>query len=351
MKELIAKRIKSARMLARMSLRELSEAMQHIVSHNAIQKYENAEMMPDSKVLLALSNALGVKSDYFFMPYNVEVRKIEFRKNSKLSGKDINALKEEVRDSISRYLELENYLEISSNFQNPIANTIIQNGDDVEVAVHKLLTHWQIGFNALPNVIDLLEDKEIKIVEIDAPEGFDGFSGWANDDIPVIVISKNYSVERKRFTALHELGHLLLSFSQELSQKDVERYCHRFAGAMLIPRDTFFRELGSFRQSISINELIAVKEVYGISIQAIMARAKALEVIKETTYRNFCIKVNQNPDLKMENGFGQYQGNENSYRFKQLLYRAVSMESISMSKAANLANQKLAVFRDEYIEI
>ena len=86
MKELIAKRIKSARMLARMSLRELSDALNNIVSHNAIQKYENAEMMPDSKVLLALSNVLGVKSDYFFMPYNVEVSNIEFRKNSKLTN-------------------------------------------------------------------------------------------------------------------------------------------------------------------------------------------------------------------------------------------------------------------------
>ena len=351
MKELIAKRIKSARMLARMSLRELSDALNNIVSHNAIQKYENAEMMPDSKVLLALSNVLGVKSDYFFMPYNVEVSNIEFRKNSKLTNKDIDALKEEVRDSISRYLELENYLNISSSFHNPISDITISNGEDVERAVNKLLTDWKIGFNALPNVIDLLEDKEIKVVEIKAPDGFDGFSGWANENIPVIVICKDYSVERKRFTALHELGHLLLNFDSELSHKDVEKLCHRFAGAMLIPEDTFLREFGRIRGNISINELIAVKEVYGISMQAIMARAKALGVIKENTYKGFCIKVNQNPDLKMEIGFGKYQGNKNADRFKQLLYRAVSEEAISMSKASNLANQKLATFRDEFIEI
>ncbi|MBK8623980.1 MAG: ImmA/IrrE family metallo-endopeptidase [Saprospiraceae bacterium] len=352
MKELISKRIKSARLLARMSLRELSDAMKDTaVSHNAIQKYENAEMMPDSKVLLSLSNALGVKADYFFMPYNVEVSKIEFRKSSKLSIKDIGALKEEVRDTVSRYLELENYLDISSSFQNPIAEINIQTDEDVEKAVNQLLSDWQVGINALPNVIDLLEDKEIKVVEIDAPEGFDGFSGWANTNIPLIVISKNYSVERKRFTSLHELGHLLLNFHPKLSHKDIEKFCHRFAGAMLIPERTFYREFGKNRNIISINELIAVKETYGVSIQAIMARAKALGVINEATYKSFCIKVNQNPDLKMEKGYGEYPGKENSYRFKQLLYRAVSMETISMSKAANLANQKLAAFRDEYIEI
>ena len=43
MKELVSKRIKSARVLARKSLRELSEDIKNLVSHNAIQKYENAK--------------------------------------------------------------------------------------------------------------------------------------------------------------------------------------------------------------------------------------------------------------------------------------------------------------------
>jgi Zn-dependent peptidase ImmA (M78 family) len=351
MKELIAKRIKSARMLARMSLRELSDAIKNIVSHNAIQKYENAEMSPDSTVLLVLAKALNVKVDYFLMPYSVNVEHIEFRKNSKLKQKDIASIKEEVRDSISRYLELENFLDISTAFINPIGDIIIKTGDDVEKAVNILVQEWQIGFNALPNVIDLLEEKEIKVVELNAPDGFDGLSGFTDEGVPIIVLSKNFNIERKRFTSLHELGHLLLNFHQGLTQKEIERFCHRFAGAMMIPMDTFYREFGRHRNSISLNELIAVKEIYGISIQALMARAKALGVINESVYKNFCIKVSRNPDLKMEIGYGQYHGNENSYRFKQLLYRAVSSECISMSKAANLANQKLATFRDEYVEI
>lgn len=351
MKELVSKRIKSARVLARKSLRELSEDIKNLVSHNAIQKYENAEMMPDSKVLLALSNALGVKPDYFFMPYNVDVSHIEFRKNSKLPKKYVDALKEEVRDHVSRYLEVENYLQLSSSFQNPIADMVINDGEDLEIAVNKLLTDWKIGYNALPNVIDLLEYNEIKVVEIDAQDGFDGLSGWVNSQIPVIVINKKYSVERKRFTALHELGHLLLNFNSDLSRKDVERFCHRFAGAVLIPQETFYKEFGKIRSNISINELIAVKEVYGISIQALMARARALHVINESAYKRFCIEVNKKPNLKMEIGYGNFKGNESSYRFKQLLFRAVSEDAISLSKAANLSNQKLAAFRDEYIEI
>lgn len=67
MKEIVAKRIKSARGLAGLSLRELSEKLDGLVSYNAISKYEKAEMMPDSKVLLQLAKVLNVKLDYFFV--------------------------------------------------------------------------------------------------------------------------------------------------------------------------------------------------------------------------------------------------------------------------------------------
>ena len=38
--------------------------------------------------------------------------------------------------------------------------------------------------------------KEIKVIELNANEHFDGLSGWSNSKIPVIVINKNYSIER-----------------------------------------------------------------------------------------------------------------------------------------------------------
>lgn len=351
MKDIIAKRIKSARTLAGLSLRELSDKMNGIVSHNAITKYEKGLMMPDSKVLLALANTLNVKVDYFFRPYTIEIDNIEFRKKSKLPEKEVKSIKEEAIDTIARYIELEQFLNIGSEFENPIHHMRICDGEDVEVAVNALLNSWKIGFNALPNVIELLEDKEIKVIELNANEHFDGLSGWSNSKIPVIVINKNYPIERKRFTALHELGHLLLSFDENLEPKVKEKLCHRFAGAMLMPKETFLLEFGENRRGVSLPELIAIKEAYGISIQALMARAKSLGVITEAYYIEFRMWVNKAEDHKKEIGFGSYVGKEHSTRFKQLLYRAASEEVISMSKAANLANQKLATFRDEFIQI
>ena len=348
MKDVFAKRLKSARLLSALSLDKLAETMDGIVSKNAISKYEKAEMMPSSKVLIALAKALSVKPDYFFRPFSVEIKNIEFRKKSKLKIKKEKAIKQQVSDHIERYLEIESLLNISVNFQNPISDIEINNSVDVEKAVNTLLKKWNLGLNALPNVIELLEDKEVKIVEIDTEENFDGLSGWANGKIPVVVVNKNLLIERKRFTVLHELAHLLLNFNKNLDNKTVEKLCHCFAGAVLIPKKTFITELGKNRKTFSLNELISVKETYGISIQAIMARAYGLRIITKFKYIDFCIKANTN---KKEDGWGEYKGKEQSDRFMQLIYRAAAENIISMSKAANLSNKKLASFRTEFAAI
>ncbi|MBN2522844.1 MAG: ImmA/IrrE family metallo-endopeptidase [Bacteroidales bacterium] len=355
MKEIFAKRLKSARILSGLSQDELVVRIGNIVSKNAISKYEKGEMMADGKVIISLSKALNVKSDYFFRPFTVEIEKIEFRKKSKLSVKKANAITQKVTDIVERYLEVEQFLSIRSEFSNPIENLEIKTKRDVENAVNQLLKKWKLGYNSLSNVIEVLEEKEIKVIEIEAPDEFVGFSGWADGKpakrqvrYPVIVINKRYTIERKRLTALHELGHLLLKFNKNISQKDKERMCYQFAGAMLIPEETFRMEFGNNRSHISIPELIAIKENYGISIQAIMQRAKDLEIISDFTYLNFRKWISKN---RSEEGLGQYIGKEQTGRLNQLIFRAASEEVISMSKAANLANLKLAAFRKELVAL
>src|SRR5690606_34400961 len=147
----------------------------------------------------------------------------------------------------------EDLLQIKSEFINPIRDLVISNISDIDNAVNNLLKAWKLGVNALPNVIEILEDKQIKVIELDADLAFDRRSGWADDTIPIIVVNKNYNIERKRFTALHELGHLLLNFSKLLTDKEIERLCHAFSAAMLIPYETFINELGSKkRKSVSL---------------------------------------------------------------------------------------------------
>lgn len=344
----IGNRINSARKMAGLSLRKLADKVDGEISHTSISKFEKGELVPDSKTLSVLAKALNVRPDYFFKPFKVEINEVEFRKKSKLGKRKIHSIRELIKHNIENYLELEELMDIPTSFENPIQEIQISSGREVEKAAAMLRKKWHLGLNALPNVIELLEDQEIKVIELEVEEEFDGLSGFANGNIPLIVINKSFPVDRKRFTALHELGHLLLSFKKDLSGKQIEKLCHRFAGSLLIAPVILKRELGNKRHRISLNELIAIKETFGISIQAIMARAKDLEIINDNTYRKFCIWIRQSVERRQEKDLGEYKGEEVSNRFKQLLSRATAEDLISFSKAASLADMRLAEYREEF---
>ncbi len=327
------------------SMQDLSNRMNNVITKQAIGKYEQGDMKPTSEILIALCKALNVRPDYFIRQEQIKLVNVEFRKLKRLSGKEIEMIKANTIDFLERYYELENILGIDNSFKNPIKSLSIEQLDDIDKAADELRKKWAIGDNVIPNVIEMLEDHEIKVFEINADDDFDGLSTYANG-IPVIVLNVNMQKFRKRFTALHELGHLLLNFPEnKFSDKEIEKLCHAFAGALLIPRSSFIEEFGNYRSNVFMKELMIMKKNYGISMQAIMARAKNLGLISNATYTDFFKQFSKLGYRKEEPG--DYKGDEHSSRFFQLLLRALAEEHITMSKAAALNNQRLAEFRDE----
>jgi len=102
-----SQRLKNARVMNGLSMDDLCKKLNNIVSKQSISKYESGKMMPDSTVLIALSNALNVKIDYFFRPLSVSLGNIEFRKKTKLSNRELLTIKEIIRDKLERYVEVE----------------------------------------------------------------------------------------------------------------------------------------------------------------------------------------------------------------------------------------------------
>lgn len=346
MKEIFAHRLKTARLIQGLSQVDLAEKL--AVSKQAISKYEHGQMLPDSRVLLKISQILGQKPDFFTRPVSVGMESVEFRKKSVLKGKNLTAVKARIASEIECYLELEDILGIREAFSSPLDNFSIKNIEDVEAATIHVLEVWNLGFNPLPNVVEMLEHKAIKVVEIDAPQSFDGLSTTVKNGVPVIVLNKNFDVVRKRFTALHELGHLLMTLPNDISHKAKEAFCNRFAGAMLIPKHIFIEEMGAKRYNVSVNELIKIKESYGISIAALVYRANDLRVITDSSAKRFWKFRNESTKRKKEIGWGSYKGQETSGRFEQLLYKALAEELISWSKAASLANVEIVDLRKKF---
>lgn len=329
------------------SLQDLADTLNNKITKQALSKYEQGLMKPSSENLLQLCRALEVKPDYFSRETTVRLENVEFRKLKKLASKDKESVKQRTVDFLERYYELEDLIGLDYDFVNPIKDYTIKSNHDVESAAEKLRSEWKLGEDPIKNAIDLLEDHKIKVIELKSDLAFNGLSTFVNSRHPVIVLNSSLDnhVDRKRFTALHELGHLVLNKLDGFEEKVRESYCHTFAAAMLMPASYLRRELGDNRQHILLNELIYIKKEVGASIQAILYRAKELAIITPNYFKSFMTYLSSKG--MRTNEPWKLTEKEEPHRFKQLLFRAIGEEIISTSKAAALANMKLADLRDE----
>ncbi|MBR2649092.1 MAG: ImmA/IrrE family metallo-endopeptidase [Sediminibacterium sp.] len=355
MNAIFSERFKSARLLNGLSLQDLANTLENKVSRQALHKYEKGEVIPDSIMLGELSKALNVRPEYFFRDTKVEIEAPEYRKLKRLPVKEEAKVVEQTREYLSRYIELEALLGIDRSFENPLVEfSNVSNFSQVNDAAKKLRQSWCLGLDPIYNIVELLEDKEIKVVKLDADMAFDGLQTWVNDKtIPVVAYNgrKIVKKDRIRFTLLHELAHLLLKFDENISDNQKEILCNQFAGAMLLPEKTLKEELGNHRNRLFIPEIGNIKKQYGISLQAIVMRAKDCGIVNEHYTKQFFFMIRQlNWKIDEPEEF-DYEGTEESNRFEQLLYRALAEELITMSKAAALKNQSLAQFRKETLVV
>lgn len=340
-------RLVSARKLLGISQDKLVEMINGIVKKTAIAKYEKGLMIPRIDVLQSLANALGQPMDYFFRPVTVSIDQIDYRAKASLSAKNAEKINAEVSVKLERYLELELLMNMELKFVNPfLGENLVRNGEDVELMAEKLRAHWQLGLAPLSGVLSMLEEYGIKVLESETfDEQFDGFSSVVNNEYRVIVLNQNATPERKRFTALHELGHRILEFHSSLSRREIERLCNRFAGAMLMPRKVFERETGLIRMRFTPYELGLIKDKYGISAFAIVMRAATLNIIPKHRQVELIQYIRTK---KSESHIGKNQLTEEPYRFDHMIIRALSEEQISYLKAADLAGLSYEELQNKY---
>ena len=252
---------------------------------------------------------------------------------------------------MENYLIIEDILSIKSEFTNPLQNIEVNHINEVEELAAILRKEWNIGNDPISNIISLMESNEIKVIEIDEPEkvSFDGLSAFVNDKFPAVVINKNYGIERKRFTLFHELGHLLLDINDKFTDKEQEKICDRFAGAMLLPQKVVYEEIGGKRQKISLTELKNFQKQYGVSIPAIMYRLVALQVFPQSKIKSFYISMNISVERKQLINKIRFLGDEKSERYKRLVCKALSQEIISISKASALLDTNIQLIQKQLI--
>lgn len=333
---MLGERLHQARQANGLSLRALAEQVG--VSAMMLSKYERGESVPSSDVLLELSDALGVRTEYFFRTAAIDLERIEHRnkhrwKLPKLAETKVLA---DVRDQLERWQALDAVVpapwSVRFSLPDDLPDSIVEL-DEVEDVAVRVRHYWNLGLNPIPDLIDTLEARGIKVftTRFDDPR-FEGMSARA-DQHHVVVVGQSWPGDRQRFTLAHELGHLVLDERLD-DDLDKEKAADRFAGAFLVPAAKVIEALGARRRSLEVYELYLLKQEYGLSIGGWSYRARDNSVIAKSTHSTFWRMLVSKGWDKTEPG-DEYPS-EKPRLFEQTVYRALSEDFISESKAAEL---------------
>lgn len=328
-----------------LSLQQLADRLGGVLSKQALHKYEQGNAYPSSKVLIPLAQALSVPVDFFFSEPEpqAELVHVEFRKRTRLSKTRQAVIIARCNDHLRRYLELTQLLAEEKLPRAFSFHEVVCDADAVERAAEILRQDWDLGHDPIPSVLLMLEDNGYTVAEIDAEALFDGLKGEAGPH-RLIAVNRHFDTCRIRFTALHELAHHLLVFPEHMPEKEREKLCHTFAGAVLLPASKAREAIRQNRTNFYLPELELLKSYWGISIAAIFARARHLGLISEYVYTRFN-KIYRSSSYHKDEP-GRYPGIERACRFEQLLYRGVAEERITVNQAAMLANLSVGELRN-----
>lgn len=339
---MIGSRLKVARAAADFSLRELAEAMENRVTAQAIGKYERDEATPSSGVLLALAGALGTSVDYLLSDSQVSLEGVDFRKKPTTSRREEAQVEATVLRRVEQYLVVEEALGIESDHWDrprhaPFPVHQIVEADQAAMAVRAA---WGLGRDPIPNLVELLEERGLKVICEALAESIDGMTARIRRSdgvaLPVIVINSVHWGERQRFTLAHELGHAMLQPHASLAEAAIEKAAHRFAGAFLMPAEVLWSEIGRQRTSISLGELFSLKALLGVSVQALTYRCKDLDIFGPTLVKRLFDEFKRRGWRSPPYQEPQPVERERAQRMARLCYRAVEEARLSEARAAEV---------------
>ncbi len=324
------------------SLQSLVDALDVLVSKQALSAYETNKAMPRSDVLTALARKLGVSLDFLLSDQVVGLGNVDFRKKAKTKAADRARVEAAVIEGLERWLTIERILGLNDPAWHPPFKPVhLALEEQAEVFANKLRSAWSLGLDPIPNMTNLLEDQGLKVFMLDLPDDVSGLTCFVDirdSDIrlPVIVVNKHHNLERRRFTLAHELGHRLIDPDSPVNH---ERAAQRFAGAFLVPTDHLYQEFLGQRNTIAVPEITQVKRMYRISASALVMRLGQTEILDElavqSLFRGVARAWRKDEPAPLE-APGERGTWERPKRFDRLVYHALAEDLLSPFKAAEL---------------
>lgn len=300
------------------------------VSKMSISYFESDKRRPDIATVKRICSALDVSLGKF-MAFSVGVTLSDgsFQKSDELSAVQKNAILAQIRYLAQRYYDACACANVDCSECALPKDKVPMPDSAAEAAAYmrKVLDFPASG--PVGNLTPILENKGVCVFAVKQEDSgasikdFSGHHAVSNKEFPVIAFNEKLTYGCLRLTLARELACLLFS---NVSERQISNAARHF----LLPGPDLIREIGERRPNISPKEIELVGDKYGVPGQCVVLRAKEEGIITRETYSRIQNGKLYPPDI--------YKKDEMPVRILQLVCRAYTDNSISISKAAELLN-------------
>jgi Zn-dependent peptidase ImmA (M78 family)/transcriptional regulator with XRE-family HTH domain len=175
---------------------------------------------------------------------------------------------------------------------------------DPAAAAAELRRAWALGDGPIPHLVRTMERHGLIVTLVPfagaATKTVDAFS-TSHLPRPVVVLTPDRAddVYRHRFTAAHELGHLVLHGETAPGDPVQEKEADSFAAELLTPRASITPQLPA---RLDLHELERLGQTWGVGVESLVYRCHEVGTISDATYRRAFQRLNQLRQLGL---FGQ----------------------------------------------
>jgi Zn-dependent peptidase ImmA (M78 family)/transcriptional regulator with XRE-family HTH domain len=279
-----------AREYARLRKVELARMLD--VTPAAITQYEQGKTRPARATLAALALHLGLPPAFFVAsgyPGSVSETSTHFR--SLRSTTRMTRLHLLARlQLLSRLIDL-----VDDHVALPPVDVprldVAPGRAAASAAAAAVRERWGLGNGPIAHTARMLEAHGVIVTRprVDSSD-VDAFSCWLGDRPVVVLASDKDDGARSRFDGPHELGHLVMHHEAEPGDPDHERDAHAFAAEFLMPATAIRAELPA---RLSWSRYIELKARWGVSISALLRRARDLDVITQYAYERAMVQLSK----------------------------------------------------------
>lgn len=277
-----------SQILAARRLTQVQLASMVDVSPATISKWRAGTQAPERDALERLAGVVNVTPEWFTRVPGAKLSLPLFRSNASAhvaARAMLEARLEWAQDVAAALMEYVDYPDVnlpSRDYTDPEEIT----NEDIEKAASECRDLWRLGRSAIQDLALAVEGAGVIVVrEETGIAQIEGLSAWSEVlERPLILLcaDKNNGY-RSRFDLAHEIGHLVLHrhiqrATDNARHKMMEAQAHHFAGAFLLPAETFASEV---RVPPTLDDLLLLKRRWGVSAAAIIMRLKALELLDE----------------------------------------------------------------------